>query len=137
MVQPFARLAVQEYGDIQLVMMPINSRAAPDIVPAKEYSTDGINWLPIPDGIQVTGSRYALILDEIKPGDLEVTLAEYEVALGPSTGKAAELYLQGHIDKGCFTRSRASRVETVQKSTVRKIGFRAHLKDPFAVLLRG
>src|SRR5260370_36832375 len=64
-VQPFARLAVKEQGGILLVMEPIDSRAEPDIVPAKEYSRDGVTWRPIPTGIQVTGSTYALILDEI------------------------------------------------------------------------
>ncbi len=137
MVQPFARLAVKEHGRILLVMEPIDSRAEPDIVPAKEYSQDGVNWNLIPQGIQVIGSRYALVLDEIKPGDLEITLTEFEVALGPSTGKAAEAYLQGHIDKGCFTKSAQSRAEAAQKRVVRKIGYTAQLKEPFAVLLRG
>jgi hypothetical protein len=137
MVQPFARLAIKEQGKILLVMEPIDSKAEPDIVPAKEYSQDGVNWSPIPDGIQVTGARYALILDEIKPGDLEINLAEYEVALGPSVGKAAEAYLQGHIDKGCFTKSAQRRVLSEGKRGMRKIGFSAQLIEPFAVLLRG
>ncbi len=136
-VQPFAKLAVKEHGGILLVMEPIDSRAQPDIIPATEYSHDGVTWEPIPNGIQVTGSRYALVLDEIKPGDLEITLAEYEVALGPSAGKAAELYLQGHIDKGCFTKSAQSRTQAAQKRPVRKIRYMAQLKEPFAVLLRG
>jgi hypothetical protein len=136
-VQPFARLAVKEQGGILLVMEPIDSRAEPDIVPAREFSRDGVTWEPIPAGIQVTGSRYALILDEIRPGDLEVTLAEYEVAVGPSAGKAAELYLQGHIDKGCFIKSAQSRMDPTQNQPVRKIGYVAPMKEPFAVLLRG
>jgi hypothetical protein len=137
MVQPFAKLAVREQGGILLVMHPINSKAQPDIIPAKEYSKDGVTWEPIPTGIQVTGSRYALVLDEIKPGDLEVTLADFEVALGPSSGKGAEVYLQGHVDKGCFTRSRQNRRDTAKKDTSRKLEYTAYLKEPFAVLLRG
>ncbi len=135
-VQPFARLAVKEHGNIFLVMEPIESRAKPDILPAKEYSHDGVTWEPIPDGIQVIGSRYALVLGEIKPGDLEISLAEFEVALGPSAGKPAELYLQGHVDKGCFIKSTQSRIVPKQKQEVRKIGFTAQMKEPFAVLLR-
>lgn len=81
-VQPFARLSIKEQGGILLVMDYVDSRADPDIVPAREYSQDGVNWLPIPKGITVTGSRYALVLDEIKPGDLTIQLNEFEVAIG-------------------------------------------------------
>jgi hypothetical protein len=137
-VQPFARLSIREQGGIALVMEAITSRADPDIVPAKEFSRDGIAWEPIPDGISVTGSRYALVLDEIKPGDLAIQLNEFEVALGPSAGKAAETYITGHIDKRCFIRSKQPREVNDEKkaSVVRRIGFTAELKEPFGVLLR-
>lgn len=137
-VQPFARLSVREQGGILLVMEYIDSRAEPDIVPAREYSADGITWLPIPDGINVTGSRYALLLDEIKPGDLTISLNEYEVAIGPSSGKGAEEYLQGRIDKGAFVRSSTARpVEDGKKERVtRKAAFVSEMKEPFGVLLR-
>jgi hypothetical protein len=136
-VQPFARLAVKEQGTIMLVMHNFDSKAEPEIVPAKEFSSDGIHWLPIPEDIVVTGSRYALVLDEIRPGDLEVALYDYEVAVGPSAGKAAELYLQGHVDKGCFVRSQQSRgPEAERERLIRKIGFSAELQEPYAVLLR-
>ena len=100
-VQPFARLAIREQGNVLLVMEPINSNADPDIVPAID-SRDGVSWERIPKGINVLGSRYALVLSEIRPGELEVKLNGFEVATGPSTGKPAEAYLQGRIDKGCF-----------------------------------
>ncbi len=138
-VQPFARLSLREQGGIALVMEAIDSRADPDIVPATEYSKDGIEWEPMPEGICVTGSRYALVLDEIKPGDLAFQLNEYEVALGPSTGKGAEAYITGHIDKGCFVRSKEPRVVTddARKAKVtRRVAFTAELKEPFGVLLR-
>ena len=136
-VQPFARLAVRELGGIYIVMEQIDSRADPDLVPAREYSSDGINWEPIPEGIEVTGSRYALVLDEIRPGDLNLELASYEVGIGPSTGKAAESYLLGRTDKACFTMSKAPRlVEQPTPRMVRKISYVAEVKEPFAVLLR-
>ena len=138
MVQPFARLSLQEAGGIALVMEAIDSRADPDIVPATEYSTDGIAWEPMPAGVQVTGSRYALVLDEIKDADLLVNLNEYEVALGPSAGKAAEAYLQGHIDKGCFVKSKEARrpAEGKPRRLTRRATFTAGLQQPFGVLLR-
>src|SRR6266849_6525948 len=82
-VQPFARLAIREHGRIVLVMQPIDSKAVPEIVPASEFSRDGVVWEPIPKGISVVGSRYAFVLDEIQPGDLDIALNFYEVGVGP------------------------------------------------------
>lgn len=136
-VQPFARLAVKEQGGILLVMEPINSNADPDIVPATEFSHDGIIWQPIPKGITVTGSRYAFVLDEIKPGELELPLHHYEVGIGPSCGKPAEAYIQGRTDKACLVESSQSRhVKMPEEKLIRKVGYSAELKDPYAVLLR-
>jgi len=136
-VQPFAKLVLKEMDEVVLVMEYIHSNADPDIVPATEYSTDGVIWEPIPKGIKVTGSRYALVLDEIQPGDLEVNLNRYEVAVGPSAGKPAEAYLQGRTDKACFVKSREERIiETPSENHTRKANFFAKLKDPYAVVLR-
>ena len=136
-VQPFSRLTVKEQGGIYIVMEQIDSRADPDLVPAKEYSADGITWLPIPKGIEVTGSRYALVLDEVKPGELNLELNNYEVGIGPSSGKAAETYLQGRTDKACFTMSKTPRsVEQPTPKLVRKVSYYSRLKEPYAVLLR-
>ncbi len=87
--------------------------------------------------INVLGSRYAFVLSEITPGDLEVRLNSFEVAIGPSAGKPAEAYLQGRIDKGCLVKSGSPRdVAAPEERIVRKAGYAAEMKDPFAVLLR-
>lgn len=136
-VQPFAKLVLKEMDGVVLVMEYITSNADPDIVPATEYSKDGLEWEPIPKGIKVTGSRYALVLDEIQPGDLEINLTRYEVAVGPSAGKAAEAYLLGRTDKACFVKSREERViEPPAAKHTRKANFFARLKAPYAVVLR-
>jgi hypothetical protein len=136
-VQPFARLTVREQGGLYIVMEQIDSRADPDLIPAREYSPDGINWTPLPSGIEVTGSRYALVLDEIKPGDLSLELNNFEVGIGPSMGKAAEAYLQGRTDKACFSLSKVPRTEEqAAPKFVRKISYYAKVKEPYAVLLR-
>jgi hypothetical protein len=132
-VQPFARLAVKKFGSIYLVMEPIESRAEPEILPATEYSPDGVNWLPMPEGISVLGSRFALVLDEIKPHDLELRLEEFEVGVGPSRGKSARDYLTGRIDKACLHPAKAGDVDN---PTIRTAKFAAELKEPYAVLLR-
>ncbi len=133
-VQPFAKDVASKRGSIYLLMEPIHSTADPDLLPATEYSDDGVNWQPIPKGINVTGSRYALILDEIVPGQLEIATEEFVVGIGPSRGKFGSEYLQGRIDKACLTRSekRAAEASKGQK----KIGYMAKLLDPYAVMLK-
>ena len=103
-VQPFARLHVGQTGRIQLLMEPVHSRAKPEIVPAKEFSKDGVHWERLPDGIEVIGSRYAFVLDEIRPGDLDIPLEDFEVGIGMSRGRAADQYIGNRVDKGCFVR---------------------------------
>ena len=132
-VQPFARLQVKKHGAIYLLMEKIESHADPDVLPATEYSEDGIVWTPIPEGIEVTGSRYALVLDEIKPGELNLNLGSYEVGIGPSRGKTASDYIQGRIDKGCFSMKETAALTGVPEKT---LSFQAALQDPYAVMLR-
>lgn len=134
-VQPFARLYAKKQGRIYLLMEPVDSKANPDIDPAIEFSTDGAVWRPLPDGIRVSGSRYALILGEIQPTDLEVQLEQYVIGIGHSRGKSAADYLQGRIDKGCLLRS-TEPAPTSTESVRRTLKLSAELIEPYAVLLR-
>lgn len=134
-VQPFARLYTKTQGRIYLLMEPINSNADPDVDPAEEYSADGATWRPIPDGIKVTGSRYALVLGDIQSVDLEVALDQYQVGIGPSRGKSAENYLQGRVDKGCLIR-RPEPASIMSKMSTKHLKYAANLIEPYAVLLR-
>lgn len=134
-VQPFARsrlIAGQQ--SVCLLMESINSLADPQIEPAKYFSVDNENWEPIPKGISVTGSRYAMVLDEIKPMTLEVDPREFVVGIGDSTGKHAIDYLQGRVDKGCFVRTDRPAAHPVAKR--RAVGLVARLQEPFAVFVR-
>ena len=133
-VQPFARIQVKKYGAVYILMEKIDSHADPDIVPATMYSEDGVNWNKIPDGIEVIGSRYALILDEIKPGDLEISVGNYEVGIGPSRGKNASEYIQGHVDKACLV-STSKRISSVEPK-IKRIEICAKLLEPYAVILK-
>ena len=133
-VQPFVRIHIKKHGSIYLLMEPVDSRADPDLVPATEYSADGVTWNPIPDGINVTGSRYALVLDEIQPGDLQIQPGDYEVGIGPSRGKSSSAYIQGRVDKACLVRSALD--TPPQPSDPRHAKYLAKLKDPFSVLVR-
>lgn len=117
-------------------MEPINSKADPDVDPAREYSDDGATWHPLPDGMSVIGSRYALVLDEIEPANIEIDLDRYVVGIGHSYGKSAAEYLQGRIDKGCLTAASASSVSLVSPPLKKSIKFSAKRLEPYAMLLR-
>jgi hypothetical protein len=132
-VRPFVTRTIKKNGSIYLFMEPINSKANPILMPAVEYSEDGVIWKPIPKGITVTGSKYALILDEIRPGDLEIPLSEYEVGIGPSAGNPANNYIKGHVDKACLVRRPYL---PPQEQYIKKVAFSAKVLDPYAVLLR-
>lgn len=135
-VQPFVKLHTRDTGSIQILMQPITSRADPDVLPANEFSVDGIEWNPLPSGIEVTGSRYAIVLDEIRPGQLDLDLSQFEVGIGPSRGRNAARYLKGRVDKGCLVAAQSPDAgEDINQKLV-AIGFHARLKDPYAVMLR-
>lgn len=134
-VQPFVKLYEKENGSVYVLMQEIDSRAEPLIAPAKQYSVDGVNWYDIPDGISVTGSRYALVLDEIKSTDFEIDSQSYEIGAGPSVGKNAADYMKGHIDKACLVKSNNSKENEPKK--VKRIKLAAKLVAPYAVLLKG
>lgn len=133
-VQPFARLSLREGARVELLMEPISSRSDQDSVPATEYSEDGVIWKPIPEGIIVTGSRYALVLDEIRECDLSIPLDQYAVGVGPSRGKLGADYLKGRTDKACL--EIASNIPHPLGGAEHSVRFRAELREPFAVLLR-
>lgn len=135
-VQPFVRSHISEHGGISLVMESIDSNADPDIVPATSFSIDGINWQDVPEGITVTGSRYALVLGEIRPGDLTLDLTKYQVGVGQSRGKRAEAYIQGRVDKGAFELAETQSEQSSEKPYVRNIAYQANLLDPYAVMLK-
>ena len=113
--------------------------AYPAVPPASEFATDGTKWEPLPPGISVHGSRYAVVLDDIKPVRLDLDLGKFEVGIGPSRGRNAAQYLRGRVDKGCLvaaepTESTDSEADTGRPPLV--IEIQAHVVHPYAVMLR-
>jgi hypothetical protein len=133
-VQPFARHYLKSQGKIYLFMDPMDSNADPAVDPAKVYSANSRDWLPMPAGVNVTGSKYALVLGDIVPVDIELSLNEFTVGYGPSKGKAASDYLRARIDKGCLVRASAPIVGG--NPVKRRLKFAAELIEPYAVILR-
>ena len=134
-VQPFASMKIKEGKHITLVMQEIVSNHPDTEVYATEFSRDGETWEPVPEGIKVRGSRYALVLDEIEEGDLNIDLANYRVGVGPSEGKVASEYIKGRVDKGCLDLSGPPNTEGVSSKVIQATYF-ARLREPYAVLLR-
>ena len=111
-----------------------NGYRPPTKIVAEEYSADGIHWQPIPAGIEVRSSRYALVLDELQEGALDIDFSEYKVAVGPSMGKVASDYIRGRVDKACITkRQDHSASGTPEPKTVHHM---AKIVKPYAVFLR-
>jgi hypothetical protein len=135
-VRPFVRYAIEQGETPILVMQSISSNMDQGEYAAEEYSEDGVNWLPIPKGVRVTGSRYAMILGEIQPGDFMLDPREFEVGIGPSRGKRADEYLQGRTDKACLTLSERRPHRPAEEDELKKISFFGKLVDPYAVMLR-
>lgn len=135
-IQPFAKSVIERRGSIYLCMNKINSLADPDIVPASSYSIDGINYYPIPTGVNVTGSRYAIVLDEIIPEEFEIPITAYEVACGKSKGRVASNYIRGRVDKACLQFNPDRLIDVSNDDNIKKISFVARLKEPFAVFVK-
>lgn len=129
MVRPFA---MGSAGPIVLAMQPMTSNHFAEPIRAEEYSEDGVNWKPVPRGINCVGSRYALLVDSLEEVADKVDLARTRVAVGPSRGKVGANYVQGRVDKACL--------EVVDEPAgdpkVIDIKLRANLVAPYAVFLR-
>ena len=134
MVQPFAREMADKGQHVHLVMHKMGSRhrASPEI--AKEYSDDGINWYDIPKGIEVRGSRFALVLGGIGEEDFDLNLRHALVAIGRSRGRLGSEYIQYQVDKGCFVLEEG--VLAPEPEVTRHIDLSAPLVDPYAVFVR-
>jgi hypothetical protein len=129
-VQPFAQ---QASVAVEVAMIPTGSDPGNPPTVSTEWSRDGATWEPLPSGVRVTGSKWALVLDSLELCDEKIDLAEYAVAVGAMAGRSATDYLRHRVDKGCFTRARVS-------SDGRKhelpVVLRGRLTEPWAVFLR-
>jgi hypothetical protein len=135
MVQPFARDYVELGETLYLIMQPMNSKHFAVTERADEYSPDGVNWSPVPRGINVIGSRYAMAIDDLRTEEFDLALADTRVASGMSAGRRGDRYIAGHVDKGCLEFVEADESAATSSTKVR-IGLIARLVEPYAVLVR-
>ena len=132
MVQPFAESYAAKGQPIVLCMQPMKSNHFADPVRAEQYSIDGVDWRPVPEKINVYGSRYALCIKSLEEVETKLMLSETEVALGNSKGRPGNEYVKGRVDKACleFAHTSADDSEPID------IGLVANIVKPFAVFLK-
>jgi hypothetical protein len=133
MVQPFAKDYERRGSLIYLCMEPMQSSHFAEPVRADEFSTDGLKWQEIPPAINVLGSRYALVIRDLRKEDFELPLESTRVALGNSMGARGSKYISGRVDKACLEIAYPD--PSVPQRTVR-IGLVADIVDPYAVHVR-
>ena len=114
-------------------MQKMNSRHSAEPQIAQEYSDDSVDWKKIPRGIEVRGSRYAMVLDKLELVEFELDLGEAAVAVGAKRGIAASDYIRGHVDKACLLYKPQ---DLHGESEVKQIGLIARVKAPYAVFVR-
>lgn len=136
MVQPFAKELEGKGQELLIIMQKMNSKHAAPPEVAKDYSDDGVNWQPIPQGIEVRGSRFALVLDELRLEEFDVDLRDLEVGVGRSRGKRADRYLVNQADKGCFLYTPSDALVAPEEKVIKSISLVARVKSPFAVFVR-
>ncbi|HYS05516.1 MAG TPA: hypothetical protein VEW47_10025 [Candidatus Dormibacteraeota bacterium] len=135
MVQPFARSYVKRSGVIYLCMQPMLSRHFAEQVRARHFSADGTTWKEIPPTINCIGSRYALVITDLRQEDFELDLSHTSVAIGNSMGLPGQDYVKGRVDKACLEVTRIGG-EAPEDGPSIHIGLTAKIVEPYAVFVR-
>jgi hypothetical protein len=139
MVQPFAHDFELRGEAIHLVMQPMESSHFAVSARAEEMSTDAIEWQPIPEPINVLGSRFALAINDLQPVHFELPLSHTRVAIGNQQGRRGDEYVKGRVDKAVLEVVEDDPEELGPEPEERQpveIGLVAELVKPYAVFVR-
>lgn len=98
------------------------------------YSINNKDWLPLPDHILVTSSKYALVCKNLKEVDFDINLNDYEVGIGNNKGKSFEEYIGHRIDKGCAIKKKNSSKD--KNNNLINIKYMAELVEPYSVFIK-
>jgi len=137
MVQPFAHSFTEAGETIYLCMEEVKSNHAATPLCAAEYSHDGIEWITIPKAIEVRGSRYALVIDELRREKHSLSLNSTRVPVGPSMGRNGGRYIKGRVDKACLEVLDHPEIGNEDPPREISISLVARMAEPYAVFLRG
>lgn len=133
-VQPFVKQASVNGGKVMLLMEEITSHHYA-VGEAKEFSADGgKTYQPVPKGVNVLGSRFALVLNSLDDLDLVVPLSKTSVGIGRLVGTSGDQYIRGRVDKACLVYDPAAHPGPTDR--VVKLSLAAQLAQPYAVVLR-
>jgi hypothetical protein len=135
-VQPFANMFEQRGQTILLCMEEMNSKHFAQPVRADQYSVDGREWEDIHPAINVLGSRYALLIKNLRQERLALPLARSKVAVGNSKGRPGSQYISGRVDKACLEITDDGDMTMEIDIPLVHIGLVAELVNPYAVFLR-
>ena len=136
MVQPFARMFEERGEEIYLCMEEMDSKHYAERLRADQYSADGETWQDVRPRINVIGSRFALVIKSLETVELELALAQTQVAVGPSQGRAGDRYIQGRVDKACLEVIQPVQGTNLPEGTTKPIKLVAEIIKPYAVFLR-
>lgn len=137
MVQPFAEKFASEGKPIHLVMEEMNSNHFAEPRVAAEFSADGREWKEIPEEIEVLGSRFALVIENLRQHEETLSLNQTKVAVGNSMGRLGSRYVSGRVDKACLeVMPQPELVNEENSKAERPINLVADLVAPYAVFLR-
>lgn len=135
-VQPFAKLFEQRGQTIYLCMEEMTSKHFASPVRADQFSIEGLEWQDIHPAINVLGSRYALIIRNLRQEKLDLSLACTQVAVGNSQGRRGNRYVNGRVDKACLELTDPVDSSLPPINPPIQIRLVAELTKPYAVFLR-
>lgn len=136
MVQPFAEDLASRQLPIVLCMQSMDSNHSAEQLRAQEFSADGMNWQPIPESINVLGSRFALVIKNLRREKHILPLNQTQVAVGLSRGKLGSRYISGRVDKACLEVTAEPVLVNDPDKALIQIDLVADLVEPYAVFLR-
>lgn len=136
MVQPFAEELNKRGVPIFLCMQSMESKHDADPLRANEYSVDGVKWDLIPKTIDVKGSRYALMIKNLREEEHVLPLHQTRVAVGANAGRVGSRYIRGRVDKACLLVDEIPELPNETDLIDIKINLVAELVDPYSVFLR-
>ncbi|MGI6108128.1 MAG: hypothetical protein ACOX8B_09395 [Lachnospiraceae bacterium] len=100
-VQPFVKANFEKGEDTYLLLVRTPSENHSQSARMEYYTEDGTLWEKFPEGINVLGSKYAIVCESLNNCDIRLDLSAYRVAAGRSAGKSLAEYLRGRVDKAC------------------------------------
>jgi hypothetical protein len=134
-IRPFVQQVIRNGEKPYLVMSYTNSELRQEPKPATQFSIDKRTWLPLPVGINVYGSRFAVICGEPHQCALPLDFQSFVVAIGDSINCPLHKYIRHRVDKACAQRN-LEQSGTVLSGAQTTIFWIAEIVEPYAVFLQ-